>query len=103
MSGFPVVDQGKLVGVVSRSDVVRRICSERDVAERTSDFFFDETGFYEAPMDSFNDSADRVGEHGCHRGQHIECVLLAHGETLRNTTGGDKLAKLRVGVIRRRA
>ena len=62
MTGFPVVDQGKLVGVVSRSDVVKRICSERDLAERTSDFYFDESGFYESKMDSFKVIADRVGE-----------------------------------------
>jgi CBS domain-containing protein len=62
VSGFPVVDEGKLVGVVSRSDVVRRISSEREIAERTSDFYFDETGFYEDKMDSWKDIADRVGE-----------------------------------------
>jgi CBS domain-containing protein len=62
VSGFPVVDEGKLVGVVSRSDVVAKICDERDVATKTSDFFFDETGFYEAKMESFKDIADRVGE-----------------------------------------
>jgi CBS domain-containing protein len=62
VSGFPVVDAGKLVGVVSRSDVVRQISAEREVAERTSDFYFDETGFYEAKMESFKDVADRVGE-----------------------------------------
>lgn len=62
VSGFPVVDHGKLVGVVSRSDVVRQICSERDIAERTSDFYFDETGFHEKEMESFTDIADRLGE-----------------------------------------
>ncbi len=62
VSGFPVVDDGKLVGVVSRSDVVRQICREREIAERTSDFYFDEIGFYEAEMETFKDIADRVGE-----------------------------------------
>jgi predicted transcriptional regulator len=62
VSGYPVVDEGKLVGVVSRSDVIRQICAEREVAEKTSDFYFDETGFYELPMKSFADISDRIGE-----------------------------------------
>lgn len=62
VSGFPVVDQGELVGVVSRSDVVSQICAEREVAEKISDFYFDEIGFYESKMESFKDIADRVGE-----------------------------------------
>jgi CBS domain-containing protein len=62
VSGFPVVDEGKLVGVISRSDVVRQICNEREVAKNTSDFYFDETGFYESVMASLKDIADRVGE-----------------------------------------
>jgi predicted transcriptional regulator len=62
VSGYPVVDEGKLVGVVSRSDVIRQICNEREVAEKTSDFYFDETGFHELPMKSFADISDRIGE-----------------------------------------
>jgi predicted transcriptional regulator len=62
VSGFPVVDDNKLVGVVSRSDVIRQLCNERDIAERVSDFHFDETHFYEVKMSSFKDIADRVGE-----------------------------------------
>ena len=62
VSGFPVIDDGTLTGVISRSDVVRQICSEREVAETTSDFYFDEVNFYESKMESFNDVADRVGE-----------------------------------------
>ena len=36
-SGFPVVDGGKLVGVVTRSDVVRRLSVEQNVGEMISD------------------------------------------------------------------
>lgn len=62
VSGFPVVDAGKLVGVVSRSDIVRQLCAEREIAEHTSDFYFDEKNFYEIQMGSFKDIADRIGE-----------------------------------------
>jgi len=37
--GFPVVDAGTLVGVVSRSDVVRQLCVEQSVAEQASDYY----------------------------------------------------------------
>lgn len=62
VSGFPVVDDGKLVGIISRSDVVRQLCREREIAQNTSDFYFDETGFHETELTSLNDIADRVGE-----------------------------------------
>lgn len=62
VGGFPVVDAGKMVGVVSRSDIVAQICNEREVAEKISDFYFDESGFREAPLASPNDIADRIGE-----------------------------------------
>ena len=62
VTGFPVVDDNKLVGIVSRSDIVRQMSTEREVAEHTSDFYFDEKGFYETKMKSFKDIADRIGE-----------------------------------------
>jgi CBS domain-containing protein len=62
ISGCPVVDNNQLVGVVSRSDVVRQLCNERNIAEHVSDFHFDETHFYEQKMSSLKDIADRVGE-----------------------------------------
>lgn len=62
VSGFLVVDEGLLVGVVSRADVIRQICAEREVAERTSDFYYDDLGFHEQPMESFSAIADRIGE-----------------------------------------
>jgi CBS domain-containing protein len=62
IGGFPVVDNGRLVGVVSRSDIIAQICTEREVAEKTSDFYFDATGFHEAPSGSSASIADRIGE-----------------------------------------
>lgn len=62
ISGFPVVDQGELVGIVSRSDIVRQLVLEHHVAERTSDFYFDQEGFHEVPAVTFDQIADRVGE-----------------------------------------
>jgi len=62
VSGFPVVDKGALVGIVSRSDIVRQLLLEHQAAERTSDFYFDDQGFHEIPLVTFAQVADRVGE-----------------------------------------
>lgn len=62
VSGFPVVDGEELVGVVSRSDVVRQLYLEHQAAEKSSDFFLDAAGFHEIPLVTFEQIADRVGE-----------------------------------------
>jgi len=62
VGGFPVVEAGHLVGIVTRSDVVRQLSAERTLAEKTSDFYFDERGFHEKEPESLKDVADRVGE-----------------------------------------
>jgi len=47
VSGFPVVDGDRLVGVVSRSDIVRKLAAEQSVAEYVSDYHRDVGGFDE--------------------------------------------------------
>ena len=62
VSGFPVVDDDQLVGVVSRSDIVRQLEVERQLAENTSDFYWDGSGFHEEPAESMQQIASRVGQ-----------------------------------------
>ena len=62
VSGFPVIEDSALVGVVSRTDIVRRLVVEHEAAERTSDFYLDAQGFHEVPVESMQQVADRVGE-----------------------------------------
>jgi CBS domain-containing protein len=62
VSGFPVVDAEQLVGVVSRADIVRQLEVERQLAETTSDFYWDRSGFHEEPVESVLQVASRVGQ-----------------------------------------
>ncbi len=62
LSGFPVVENGHLVGVVSRSDIVRQFVVERRLAAITSDFYWNQEGFHEEPVESIEQIANRVGQ-----------------------------------------
>lgn len=58
VTGFPVVSQtGTLVGVVSRSDVVRTLSVERTWAETLSDYYTDWSGF-----DASEPTLSEIGE-----------------------------------------
>jgi CBS domain-containing protein len=62
VSGFPVIDGNEVVGVVSRSDIVRQLDLEHQTAACTSDFYRDANGFHEVPLKTSTQVADRVGE-----------------------------------------
>jgi CBS domain-containing protein len=61
VSGFPVVEGGRLVGMITRSDVVRQLCVEQTNAELFSDYHQDLTGFSAPARESLGQIARRVG------------------------------------------
>ena len=61
VSGFPVVEHGKLVGVVTRSDIVRQLCVEQSLAEMVSDYYLDIDDFEQNSSETLDDIGDRLG------------------------------------------
>ena len=63
IGAVPVLDRGKLAGIVSRADVVRRICVERSVAEVVSEADIDLSGFNQKPSAAaeFTEIAEQLG------------------------------------------
>ena len=89
VSGFPVVEADQLVGVVSRSDIVRQLGVERQLAENTSDFYWDRTGFNEEPAESMQQIASRVGQRI--EDLHVRDLMSQH---LVSVSADDSLAVL---------
>jgi len=62
VSGFPVVEKGRLVGVISRSDIVRKLATEQSYAEYLTDYNRDIGGFEDlASAEPLSQVASRVG------------------------------------------
>ena len=81
VNGFPVVDEGRLVGVISHSDIVRKLAAEQSYAEYESDYYSHVGGFEEFdPVEPLNRVAARAGAR------------------LRNTTVGDMMSRSPVTV-----
>jgi Predicted transcriptional regulator, contains C-terminal CBS domains len=72
--GFPVVNGDRLVGVVSRSDIVRQLDAEHETAKRTSDFYRDANGFHEVSLTTDDQVEDRIGE----RMEHLTVSDVMH-------------------------
>ena len=63
VSGFPVVDkQGRVVGIVSRSDVVRQLGVEQNLAEYVSDYYRDLRYYETNPTETLADIGEQVGQ-----------------------------------------
>jgi CBS-domain-containing membrane protein len=73
--GFPVVDErDRLVGVVSRTDVVRKLATEQSYAEYASDYYRELTAYGEGgPDEAMEAIAARVGARLA--GVHVEDVM----------------------------
>jgi CBS domain-containing protein len=76
ISGFPVVDEDELVGVVSRSDVIRQLSTEQEVAAKTSDFYHDSNGFHELPVLNGSQVSERIGQ----RMQELKVADVMHSQ-----------------------
>jgi CBS domain-containing protein len=90
VSGFPVVDDGNLVGVVTRSDVVRTLTVERTNDQQLSDFY----GVGPADVDA--DVRDSIREVGARIGARTEtmCVKDVMSKYVLNTEPGQSLQEI---------
>jgi CBS domain-containing protein len=90
-SGFPVVaDAGRLVGVVSRSDIVRKLAVEQSYAEYESSWYWDVTGPPD-PEQSLEDVALRVGRRL--ESMRVEDVMSHIPITVTGDTALEELAR----------
>ena len=60
ISGYPVVDDGQMVGVVSRSDIIRQLVVEQSLAEHASDYYRGQLGSTGLES-SLEEIAQRIG------------------------------------------
>jgi CBS domain-containing protein len=62
VTGFPVVESEQLIGIVSRSDIVRKMVTEQSYAEYVSDYYRDVGSFDEPrPADSLPELGSQIG------------------------------------------
>jgi CBS domain-containing protein len=62
VTGFPVVESNRLIGVVSRSDIVRKIVAEQSYAEYLSDYYREVGSFDEPrPADTLPELGSQIG------------------------------------------
>jgi CBS domain-containing protein len=61
VSGYPVLKDGRLIGIVSRSDVIRQLCVEQSVSEVASDYYRFPAGLGNPPAETLEDVGQRVG------------------------------------------
>lgn len=62
VSGFPVVENGWLVGIISQADIVRQLCVEQSIAEVVSDYYRLDPGLLHGPGEPLSEIGGQVGE-----------------------------------------
>ncbi|MBW2288524.1 MAG: CBS domain-containing protein [Deltaproteobacteria bacterium] len=70
VTGFPVIESDRLIGVVSRSDIVRKIVAEQSYAEYVSDYYRD-VGSFDEPR-----AAETLPELGSQIGSRLASATV---------------------------
>jgi CBS domain-containing protein len=94
VGGFPVVDEGRLVGMVSRSDIVRQLCVEQSLAEMVSDYYHQGVVSDDAPEQSLKQIGDQVGERL--ESLHVKDVMIRTPLTVPVTASVQEVARVLV-------
>lgn len=92
-TGFPVLEHDRVVGVVSRSDIVRSLITERSRVEQVSDFYYS-TGSngIETTSNSLEATAAQVGLRIA--GLKVEDVMIRNVVTIEPDEPVQRLAQL---------
>lgn len=96
VGGFPVVDDGRLVGIVSRSDVVRQLCVDQSLAEAVSDYYQGE-GVRVEGIESLPEIAERVGRQLVDL--HVRDLMIPH---VRSVAPDDELPAVAARMVEER-
>lgn len=91
LRGAPVVQDGCLIGVVSRSDIVRQLCVERSFDASLSDYHFEMVSGYSSPEDSLAAIGRRVGARV--EDMHVRDVMIRDPLTIEADTGLREVAE----------
>jgi CBS domain-containing protein len=92
--GFPVVDEDdRLVGVVSRADIVRQLVTEQSYAEYESDYYREQKGYGDfEPDEPLERVAARAG--GRLEGRHVRDVMSRLPVTVASSTPIQDVAQI---------
>jgi len=94
-TGFPVVKEDRLIGVVSRSDIIRSLVTERSRAEQLSDFYCGAQLLSEEdPIQSLEATAARVGVRLAE--QHVEDAMVRNVVSVESSESVQRLAQIMV-------
>ena len=85
-TGFPVVENERLVGVISRSDIIRSMVVERSRSEQLSDFYCG------APAHSLEATAARVGMRLAE--QKVEDVMIRNVVSIDSSESLQRLSQI---------